>query len=363
MSAPLRIVTVLPSLVVGGAERMATWLAEAQAQQGHDVHVVCLREAGPLLPTLSATLARRVRVVGKESRYDVSVLPRLKRLLAQLAPDVVHTHLFTGLAWGAVAARAAGVPVVVHTHHEVHDDDQRYLPAVRRGLSPMVSAMVGCSTAALEDLRRRHYDWACASLAIDNGLPLQGRPQATLDGLHLMAVGRLVPIKGHEHLIDALARVRAMGVPARLTILGEGELRPRLLAQVRRLGLEDAVHLPGAVHDVAARLAGADLFVQPSLSEAMPMALLEAAAAGLPLLVTDVGGAPTLLRAGAGGYAVEPSSADALAQAIAAHAALPLNERRALGSASHRVALRDFDLAATAATYEEVYRACLARRR
>lgn len=362
MSPPLRIVQVLPSLVVGGAERFATWLAEQQLADGHDVHLVCVSGEGPLRERLSPALDARTWVAGKRSRFDVTVLPRLIDHLRDLRPDVVHTHLFTGLAWGAVAARAARVPAVVHTQHEVHDDDQAYVGWARRGLAPLLDRIVGCSAATLATIRRRGFDLGTRSEAVDNGLPLAGRPRAVIGDppLRVVAVGRLVPIKGHVYLLDAVAEARARGVDLQLTILGDGDLREEIEVHATRLGI--AVDLPGAVADVAERLARADVFVQPSLSEAMPMALLEAAAAGLPMIVTDVGGAPTLLRAGAGGAVVPAGSARALADALVAHARQPRDARRALGDASRRVVEARYDLAVTARAYEAIYRAALAER-
>lgn len=361
---PLRIVQLVPSLVVGGAEVFALALAEAQAAAGHDVHVVAVTAGGPLEARVPLSLRGRVWIAGKRSRWDGSVLPRLHTILARLRPDVVHTHLFTALAWGVVAARTAGVPTVVHTQHEVHDDDQWYLPHVRRSLARGLDAIVGCSSATADDVVRRGYlppgHTSCD--VVDNGIPLRGRPRAPLAGgrdgrpLVVGTVGRLVPIKGQRFLVDAVATVRARGRDVRLVIAGDGESRGELEAQVTQLGLRDAVTFLGRVDDVPARVAGFDLFVLPSLSEAMPMALLEAAAAGLPLLVTTGGGGPTLLGAGAGGWAVPPGDADALAERIAAFADLSTRERQLLGQQSLDTVLAGYDIAATAAAYEVIYR-------
>lgn len=358
----LRIVQIIPSLVVGGAERMATWLAQAQLDAGHDVHLVVLKRGGELGTTLSPELRRRTWCTAKASRWDARVLPRLVTTLAHLSPDVVHTHLFTSLSWGAVAARAAQVPVVVHTQHAVHDDDHRYLPTIRRGLAPLLDAIVGCNAATVRDLRARGYAPGVPAVAIDNGIPLAGRPQASLTRapFTIGAVGRLVPIKGHDHLLEALALLRREGADARLVLLGEGPERGALEARVRQLGLGDVVSMPGSVHDVSDRLASVDLFCQPSLSEAMPMALLEAAAAGLPLLVTDVGGAPTLLQHGAGGWIVPPGDPAALANAVRDALVLTDAAFADLGRRAREVVVGRYDVHHMARRYEALYREHLA---
>jgi glycosyltransferase involved in cell wall biosynthesis len=358
----LRVAMVVPSLVVGGAETFALQLSEALLDAGHDAWLVTLKGGGPLADRRSAALAERTVVLSKRSRWDASVLPRAVAALRRIDPDVVHTHLFTALSWGTVAARAAGVPVVVHTQHACHDDEYAYLPAVRRQLSRAVDEVVGCSPAVVRDVHRRGYSPYAPVRCIENGIPLAGRPQASLDGapLRVGTVGRMVPIKGQTHLVTAVGLLRDQGVHVHLTLVGDGEVRDALEAQVDRLDLRDRVTFTGRVADVPDRLAAMDLFVLPSLSEALPIAALEAAAAGLPMLVTTGGGGPTLLEAGASGWAVPPGDAAALAERIAHYAALPVDERQRLGAASKALVLAEYDIASTASAYVDLYRSLLA---
>lgn len=355
---PLRIVQVLPSLVVGGAETFATQLAQAQLDAGHDVRLLVLKDGGPLLDRLSPTLRRHTTLLGKRARFDATVLPRAARVLRRWAPDVVHTHLFTSLSWGSTAARLAGVPVVVHTQHACHADEYAYLPPIRRQLSRLLDVIVGCSQAVSDDIAARNYAPHAPIATVDNGIPLAGRARSSLDHhpLRVGTVGRMVEIKGQRYLIDALAAARAAGHDLALTLVGDGPLRDDLRAQVAALGLDPHVRFTGQVDDVPTQLAELDLFVLPSLSEALPMTLLEAGAAGLPMLVTTGGGGPTLLRAGAGGWAVPPADAAALAEALATFARLSFSERQALGEASHRLVLGHYSIEATARRYEELYR-------
>ncbi|MFM2162410.1 MAG: hypothetical protein RLZZ383_1922 [Pseudomonadota bacterium] len=353
----MRIVQVLPSLTLGGAEVFALQLAQAQRAAGHDVHVVLLREEGPLQKRLTDEERRWVVPVEKRSRYDVSVLPRLVSTFRRLRPDVVHTHLFTGLAWGSVAARLSGVPKVVYTEHACHPDDVRGLIHVRRVLSWGLTAVVGCSEAATSAVRARREAPGCPVVTVPNGVALRGRPRAAIaenGPLHVGTVGRLTPIKGQRDLIEAVAILAGRGVHVRCTLVGDGELAEALRDQAHDLGVADRVHLAGPSDDVAGWMATFDLFCLPSISEALPITLLEACAAGLPLLVTTGGGGPTLLAAGAGGEAVAPGAPSALADAIARHVALPAPTRRALGAAS-LAAVAPFDIAACAAAYVALY--------
>lgn len=356
--AELRIVQVIPSLVRGGAEAFALDLAEAQLTAGHDVHLVRLRPDDALLGRASTALRERCVLVEKRGRIDPTLLPRLRAELVRLAPDVVHTHLFTALAWGGVAAKLAGVPRVFYTEHAAHPDDERWTPWVRRPLARLLDGVVGCSAAAVAAVERAGWARGVPVCQIDNGVRVAGRPRAAFAAgpLRVGTVGRLVPIKGQRHLIEAVGLVRRAGLDVRLTIVGEGPLERELVAQVEAAGLGDVVSLPGPTDRVAQVLAGFDLFALPSISEAMPITLLEAAAAGLPLLVTTGGGGPTLLQAGAGGWAVPPSDPAALAEKITLAASMPRDALRGLGDASYEVVASSFSIERTAARYEALYR-------
>lgn len=358
---PLRIVQVVPDLRVGGAERFALWLATALRDAGHEVHLLCIRDAGPLAAALDADMASRVWTAGKRAHFDATVLRRLVRTLRALRPDVVHTHLFTALSWGVVAARAAGVPVVVHTQHALHDDDHLEAALARPWLARGLDAVLAVHEAVADDLARRGWVGRTPIHVFDNALPLAGRPRARL-GHHpprLIAVGRLVALKGHADLIDAMRIITDRGQELHLSILGDGPERGPLQRRIQALGLEDRVALVGEVDDVPARLARADLFVHPSHHEAMPLAVLEAAAAGLPLVLTDVGGAAAILRHGAGGRVVPPRDPVALADAILDHLRLDPGAQRALGAASRRTARARHDLGVCAEHHATLYRQLL----
>ncbi len=354
----LRIVQVIPSLVRGGAEAFALDLAEAQLAAGHDVHLIRLRPDDALIGRASPALRERCLLVEKRGRIDPTVVPRLRAELVRLSPDVVHTHLFTALAWGAVAAKLAGVPRVFYTEHAAHPDDERWTPWVRRPLGRLLHGVVGCSAAAVAAVERAGWATHLPICQIDNGIRVAGRPRAAFPAgpLHIGTVGRLVPIKGQRHLIEAVAKVRRAGVDVRLTIVGEGPLEHELAAQVAAAGLADVVSLPGPTDRVADVLATFDLFALPSISEAMPITLLEAAAAGLPLLVTTGGGGPTLLQAGAGGWAVAPADSSALAEPITLAASMSRDALSALGAASYDVVAASFSIERTQARYEALYR-------
>lgn len=363
MGSVRRVVQVVPSLGVGGAEAIAAELAQAQLEAGLDVHLLAITAGGPLMERLSPELRARTKVIGRAGRYDPTLIPRLARRLRELAPEVAHLHLFTALAWGAPAARLAGVPAVVFTQHAAHREAAGLARAVERIGAAAVDRFVFCSPAAAATARRLKYPLEHLDL-VENGIALAGRARASLDGQppRIGAVGRLDPVKGHVHLVEAVRLLRAQGRRVRAVIYGEGPERTRLEARIAAAGLEGVIELPGQVADVPARLAGLDVFVQPSLSEALPLAVLEAMAAGLPVVVTDQGGAAELVRQGAGGAVARAGDPSSLAEALAGVLDQPLAARRAAGEAGHALVHARYGLATTAARYLTVYEEALAGR-
>jgi glycosyltransferase involved in cell wall biosynthesis len=353
-SEALRIVQLVPSFVLGGAEVFATQLAAALRDDGHDVTLLALRDEGPLRARLDDDLAARARVIPKRGRIDPTLIPRLAA--AVRGADVVHSHLFTGLAWGTVAARLARVPVVVYTEHACHADDEAFVPPLRRLLGRAVDHVIACSDATRDAIARHRWFPGAPISVIPNGIPLRGRPQSAArpGPLRVGTVGRLVEVKGQVHLIDAVARLVDEGLDVTLTVWGEGPLRADLEARAAKLGAR--CRLPGATDRVPDVLADLDVFVLPSLSEAMPITLLEAAAAGLPLVVTSSGGASTLLEAGAGGLVVPPADPAALADALRQLATQSPEARANLGAASRRTVEAGFSIEAAARAHVALYR-------
>jgi glycosyltransferase involved in cell wall biosynthesis len=359
-SDALRIVQLVPSFVLGGAEVFATQLSAALADLGHDVQLLALRDEGPLRARLSDELAASTRVIPKRGRVDPTLIPRLAA--AVRGADVVHSHLFTGLAWGTVAARLARVPVVVYTEHACHADDEAFVPPLRRALGRALDHVIACSDATRDAIARHRWFPGAPISVIPNGIPLTGRPLAAArpGPLRVGTVGRLVEVKGQVHLIDAVARLVDEGLDVTLTVWGEGPLRAELEARAAKLGAR--ARLPGATDQVPQVLADLDVFVLPSLSEAMPITLLEAAAAGLPLVVTSSGGASTLLAAGAGGLVVPPADPAALADALRQLAAQSPEARADLGAASRRTVEAGFSIHRTAEAHVALYQRLRARR-
>ncbi len=361
----MRIAQVIPSLSVGGAERMAAVLALELVRLGHEVSILSLFDpVGSWIEAELRAAGVRLTFLGKRPGLDVRMIPRLARVLATFKPDIVHTHLHTlkYVLPALVGRRKCAVVHTVHNlaEHEIERSGQLFQHAAfRLGVAPVA---IGEAVAA--SIQRVYGLPACA--IIPNGIPVAMyrsdagvRAKVRLD-LSLpeacpvfLAVGRLNEQKDHAALIDAFgdARVRRMG--ARLLIAGDGELRGALERKVEELDLSDSVRFLGVRNDVPQLLAAADAIVLSSRWEGNPLVVMEAMAAGRPVVATAVGCVPELVPAGAG-VLVPPGDAAAFADAIF-DLSRDLDAARRMGAAAAIFANERFDVAGMASAYSTLF--------
>lgn len=296
---------------------------------------------------------------------DAVSVARLVRMLRRLKPDIVHTHTAKAGAVGRVAARMAGVPHVLHTFHghvfEGYFSGRKAqaFVQVERGLARLTDRIFAISEEQRRDLVER-YRIAPAEkvqvvpLGLDLGRfrQIEGRSnklraELTLDesAQVILAVGRMVPIKRFDRLIDAFALVDRSS--SHLVLVGDGETRASLEAQVRTLPPDVAarVHFTGMRHDLPELYADADLVALSSDNEGTPVAVIEALAAGVPVVATRVGGVPSVVDSPELGSLVEPNPPDlarSIAQRLDAGGSLPESARdEVFQKFSHHRLLRD----------------------
>jgi rhamnosyl/mannosyltransferase len=266
---------------------------------------------------------------------DLAALAKLHRLIRRVRPDVVHTHAAKPGVLGRVAARLAGVPVVVHTFHG-HILRGYYGPAttwllrrMERLLARLTDRIVAVSEEVKQDLVRcgvappEKID--VIPLGLDLGPFLAGdthrgafRRELGLDGAAPLVgiVGRVFPIKNHRLFLRAAARVAAGEPEARFVVVGDGILRGEMEALARDLGIGDRAVFTGWRRDLPRIYADLDLLVVSSDNEGTPVSAIEAMAAGCPVVATRVGGLPDLVQDGETGRLVPPGDPEALAAAI-----------------------------------------------
>jgi glycosyltransferase involved in cell wall biosynthesis len=358
----MRIVQLVEDLQLGGLERLAVDLALAQRRAGHRVLVYCLFHAGPLAAGLEAA-GIPVVPFQKSPGFSVSTVLAMAKRLREDGAEVVHGHNPGVHHYAAVAARVAGVPVCINTRHSV--TTSRGLPYQERyfrWVKPLTSHVVFVCDFVRRGLEPKlGYPPEKCSVIL-NGIPLErflahpASPASRRPRIRFGTIGRLVPAKGHAILIEAFARVAQSAPDADLRIYGYGYLHDQLAAQIARLGLEGRVRLEGRTDDSAETLQDFDVFVFSSVNEGLPLVILEAMAAGLPIVSTDVGGIPEVVGKESA-WLCPPGDAGALADAMlqAVHCA----ELRERGEAARRLAASTYGLEHMAGHYADLYRGLL----
>jgi glycosyltransferase involved in cell wall biosynthesis len=325
----------------------------------------------------------RVPGLGPEVRPpdDARALGSLVRAVRLTRPHIVHTHTAKAGMLGRLAAVLAGEPrpVIVHTYHG-HVLEGYFGPVrnaayrvLERGLAGVSDALIGVSRATVDDLVRLGVAPRSKFRVIPIGLDLDpflaSNPNAgaafrrevgVRDGEVLLTfVGRLVPVKRVDLLLRSFAQARAMGAPARLAIVGDGELRQELEWLSGDLGVTNRVHFAGYRADMVSVVAAADIAVLTSRNEGTPVSLIEAAAAGTPALATSVGGVGDVVTSENGIIAV-PDDATGLAEGIA-HLAADADRRARLGEGARRRVRERFSVTRLIGDIDALYRELLDR--
>jgi glycosyltransferase involved in cell wall biosynthesis len=364
----LRVTHCVENLNRGGLERAVIDLIRAQVAAGHECQVICLFQRGLLADEL-ADLGVAVHACGKRRGFDLRALAHLRHHLKAHATEVLHTHNATAHYHAVWAAFGLGIRRVINTRHGMGalESGSRRERLYRRALRGTHAVVTVCEAARRELLRGARLP-AHTLVAVANGIRVERfRPADAGTRAHLVSqlglapgtcvigtVGRLVRAKHHVALIEAFAAVHARSGNCALILVGDGELRGELEAQVDSLALRGHVHLLGDRSDVADLLAGFDIFALSSLTEGYSIALLEACAAGLPIVATDVGGNAEIVRDGSNGRLVAAGSISALAAALQELVDVPAR-REAMARHSRAWVLEHGSYTAMAARYDALY--------
>lgn len=353
-----RILHCIPGMGGGGAERQLAYLSGGLVRLGWDVHVA-LVSGGPNLERLERSGAVIHRIAAR-SNHDPAILWRLTRTIERLQPHVVQVWLLQMDILGGIAARLRGVPWILSERcsERAYPGTLKY--RARQWVAHAASAVVSNSEGGREYWHAR-LGARTRGYVIPNALPLDeidAEAPADASRTHVpgsdalvVFAGRLTEQKNPETTIAALARV--LGRPhTAAAIVGEGPMRRSLDGLVRQHGLDGRVVFPGYVEHLWAWLKRASVFVSPSRFEGHPNTVLEAAACGCPLVVSDIPAHREFLDASSALF-VDPDDAEALAAAIADVLDHPAAARSRAETARGTVARWSVDR--VAAQYERVY--------
>src|SRR5438552_11271066 len=359
-----RVVRLFSRLNIGGPSVHVILLTAGLREKGYDTRLIVGREApseGNLLDVAREKGITPLQFpgLGREIRpfADLVALFQLYRAIRACRPAIVHTHTAKAAVLGRIAARLAGVPILVHTYHG-HGLRGYFGPLktalfrrLEAALNRITDVALTVSSALREDLAAMGVAPRDKIRVVPLGLDLARFTVPAARGVLRLAcgahgrealvgvVGRLVPITDVACFLQAAARVRAKRPETRFALVGDGELRGALEALAAELGLGGQVSFLGWRKDLESVYADLDVVVNSSRNEGTPVALIEAMAAGRPVVATAVGGTVDLLGGGERGLLVPPADPEALAAGILETLGRPED------SARRAAAARDYVLA------------------
>ncbi|MGH7194049.1 MAG: glycosyltransferase [Candidatus Saccharimonadales bacterium] len=363
-----RILQIIPTLDRSGAEKQLTLLASQLPRDEFDTHVCVLTRSGPFEQDLRRA-GVPVTLIDKPHKLDPAAFWRLKRHVASLRPDLVHTWLFAANSYGRAAALRAGVRLIVAGERCVDPWKSWHELAIDRWLARRTDRIV-VNSSGVRDFYVRHGLPAEKFVMIPNGIvPAEAAhisrhelltelglpPNARLIG----AVGRLWPQKRLKDLIWAADLLKVIRDDVHLLIIGEGPHRRRLERYRRQVRIEDKVHFLGHRSDVPRLMRHFDVLLLGSEYEGMPNVVMEAMMAGVPVVATDIPGSRDLVIKGKTGFLVPVGDRAAFAR----QTKKLLDDgdlARRLGAAGHERVLSEFTVERMVARHVELYRELLA---
>lgn len=353
----MKIIHVVYSLEMGGAEILVAQLCRLQREHGHDASVIAYSNLGSVGERLLAE-GFSILVLG-ESSFPLTFL-RFVSAFRRLRPDAVHCHNPAPTLQAAIPARLTGTRSILSTRHSLVappynlKEEKTFNFAAR-----FCNWVVGICDATCENLRGTPGAHRGKIVRIYNGVdpvpPVSVESCPDKRGFTLLFVGRLAAIKDLSTLIRAAAIAIECVPDLHLWVVGDGAERSRLESLVAELGIGENVTFWGERLDVAGFFRAADLYCMSSVSEGLPMSLLQAMSVGIPAVVTDVGGMAEVVKNSDAGLTTPVGNPGAMADAIVELASDP-DRRRSLAENARNAYQRDFTLERMDASYMELYR-------
>jgi glycosyltransferase involved in cell wall biosynthesis len=385
VSRRIRVLHVITRLIVGGAQENTLFTAIGQHRDPrYDVTLLAgiddgregdlhdaARAAGVRL-ILLPTLVRPIRPLS-----DVRALLWMIAFMRHERFDIVHTHSSKAGILGRLAARIAGVPIVVHTLHSLvfHEYERpwknRLYIVLKRLVAPLTDVLISVNETTARGARQAGIGRREQHVTIYSGMEIapfaeigetlsveQAKAQAGLDPSAPVVgkIARLVPLKGHREFFAAAKRIAARDPRAQFLLVGDGALRPDLERLVREMGLEKQTRFAGLVPsaEVPALIQAMDVVVHTSLREGLARVLPQAGAVGKPVVTFDLDGAPEVVRDGVSGYLVPPLDTDRLADRVV-ELLSDSDRRSAFGAAGRAFAAENFGVELMVSRIDALY--------
>jgi glycosyltransferase involved in cell wall biosynthesis len=324
---PIKILHLFITLPVGGAEDLLASIVTGLDPARFVAEVACLSEPGPV----GEELRRRGQAVfplGLDIKRDsmFKIVRAVRVFIKKSRPQILHTHLYHPNFYGRLASLGLGLKGVVASIHNAYTRVKFHRCLWNNLLGRFTDRILVSSIQVYQDVRRYDRIPAAKILLMPYGirmgeldLPLNkaaAKAELGISGFCLGTIGRLEEQKGQEFLLAAIPAIAQQIPDLTVLVVGDGRLRSRLEDQAHTLGIEKIVHFLGTRRELALLYRAMDIFVLPSLWEGLPLVLLKAMAAGLPVLATKVSGAEDIIIDGENGRLLPPRRPDALARAV-----------------------------------------------
>lgn len=362
----IRLAQITHDLAIGGLQQVVVNLCRTIDREKFDVIVVCLRALGAFVPEVER-MGIKVRLVPqKQKGTDYFSFLKLANILREDKIEVIHTHNTQPFFDGTIAGLLAGVKTIVHTDHARNFPDKKRYMFAEWFVSHFAYKVVGVSDHTCQNLARYEKISKKKIMTIMNGIDLtkyeinidkrRKRIELGLNGKGpiIGLAARLVEAKGIGYLLRAMMDVVPLFPDISLLIAGDGPLQDGLKRMSVDLGIEKWVLFTGPRLDIPELLQMFDIYILPSVSEGLPMILLEAMAAGCPIIATEVGGVPMAVHHGQNGSLVKPEDPKALSSEIIR---LLSNKdmRERYSENGIRLAREEFSAEAMTRSYEKLY--------
>ncbi len=359
----MRIIEVVGGLQIGGAENQVVQLLNGLSKAGQECHLIFFQ---PIESHLVHALAKDIsKHHAPLARWgQIGCIRRLVHLFREIQPHVVQAHMFHTNLYVVIAARLAKVPVVITTEHGKNLWKNSIHHWIERGVISPLSTMRVAVSQDIRDIRIQSADIPADKIMVIPPcveIPEQSVEYHDKSSVMLGAVGRMVDAKDYPTLLRAFSRVVDSGMKAELVFLGDGPARSQLENMARELGIAGVVRFPGFQSNIDEWLRRFELVVFSSIREGIPVAMLEAMAAGVPMVATRVGGIPEVIRDGVNGLLVECGRPEDLANAIM-RLAQDVNLRKALGREGRNTVVSLYSREAICGRYEKLFTELLSKR-
>jgi glycosyltransferase involved in cell wall biosynthesis len=370
----MRILFLSTSMGMGGADSQLLSAAQELRSRGHEVLIISLTPLGPM-----GLQARSIGVPAESLEMERGIpdprgLVRLARRVRAWRPDVVHSHMVHANLLARVLRLLAPVPALVSTIHNIYEGGRLRMAAYRL-TNRLVDHMTIISEAAADRFIRERIVPKELLSVVPNGVDpalFQRMPAGARDTLRRslgldaeytwLAVGRFEIAKDYPNMLRAFAAVRERHPESVLLLVGRGSLQAETEALAGELALGEGVRFLGVRNDVPNLIGAADGYVMSSAWEGMPMVLLEAAAGGLPIVTTRVGGNHEVVLDEKSGFLAPARDHDALASAMLRLMGLTETERRMMGEQGREHIRAQYSLTRLVERWEELYREVLTRK-